>query len=97
MPELLYGECQSGPPPPCGAEGADLWSYALLCSALLSLARVPPFRVSVAEWAGGDQPWGGSRYSAGAPTGFPSGETAYQVPPTPWPLVCPAAVSPEKV
>lgn len=33
----------------------------------------------------------------GAPTGLPSGETAYQVPPTPWPLVSPGLASPEKV
>ncbi|GHD88077.1 hypothetical protein GCM10010508_22660 [Streptomyces naganishii JCM 4654] len=33
----------------------------------------------------------------GAPTGFPSGETAYQVPPTPWPLMSPGTLSPEKV
>lgn len=36
-------------------------------------------------------------YLPGAPTSFPSGETAYQVPPTPWPLVSPAFESPEKV
>ncbi|GGT07601.1 hypothetical protein GCM10010271_07670 [Streptomyces kurssanovii] len=33
----------------------------------------------------------------GAPTGLPSGETAYQVPPTPWPLVSPGLESPAKV
>lgn len=36
-------------------------------------------------------------YAPGAPTSFPSGETAYQVPPTPCPLVSPAFASPEKV
>ncbi|MGV9886866.1 hypothetical protein, partial [Streptomyces sp. NPDC003395] len=34
--------------------------------------------------ARGRSPWGGViRYFFGAPTGFPSGATAYQVPPTP--------------
>ncbi|GGU58004.1 hypothetical protein GCM10010274_53630 [Streptomyces lavendofoliae] len=32
-----------------------------------------------------------------APTIFPAGETAYQVPPTPWPLVSPGFLSPAKV
>ncbi len=37
------------------------------------------------------------RYFSGAPTGSPFGRTAYHVPPTPWPLVSPAALSPAKV
>lgn len=32
-----------------------------------------------------------------APTSFASGDTAYHVPPTPWPLVSPGFVSPENV
>ncbi len=33
----------------------------------------------------------------GAPTSFPSGETAYHEPPTPWPLVSPGFLSAAKV
>ena len=33
----------------------------------------------------------------GAPTSFALGDTAYHVPPTPWPLVSPGCLSPEKV
>lgn len=33
----------------------------------------------------------------GAPTNLAWGETAYQVPPTPWPLVSPGLRSPENV
>ncbi|GGW46741.1 hypothetical protein GCM10010503_24370 [Streptomyces lucensis JCM 4490] len=50
------------PPPPCGAEGADLRS---------------------ARRSGGAIDPGEVIYLPGAPTGLPSGETAYQVPPTP--------------
>ncbi|GHF41753.1 hypothetical protein GCM10018783_08060 [Streptomyces griseosporeus] len=52
-----------GPPPPCGAEGADgpgAWQRA---------GAINPGEVIC--------------YCFGAPTGFPSGVTAYQVPPTP--------------
>ncbi|GGW10677.1 hypothetical protein GCM10018980_50420 [Streptomyces capoamus] len=52
----------SDPPPPCGAEGADL------------RPRAGP---------GGTIDPGEVIYLPGAPTGLPSGETAYHVPPTP--------------
>ncbi|GAB2822122.1 hypothetical protein GCM10027073_60790 [Streptomyces chlorus] len=45
----------------------------------------------------GNDTLGRLRYFSGAPTGSPFGRTAYHVPPTPWPLVSPAALSPAKV
>lgn len=39
----------------------------------------------------GRRPWGGYLVVA---ISFPSGETAHQVPPTPWPLVSPGLLSP---
>ncbi|GHE61928.1 hypothetical protein GCM10018782_40210 [Streptomyces griseoaurantiacus] len=41
--------------------------------------------------------WARDGHFFGAPTGFPSGATAYHVPPTPCPFVSPAALSPAKV
>lgn len=74
----------------------------MVARAVLFLRRSGPFAVPrssirVRRSADGTTEPGEPIVYFGAPTGFPSGATAYHVPPTPWPLVSPALVSPEKV
>ncbi|GAA2259423.1 hypothetical protein GCM10010145_33150 [Streptomyces ruber] len=80
-----------------GAEEADpgIVPWLAYASGARSLDHLLRGRWGAVAAAGDDRGEAGAY--CGLPTALPSGEMAYQVPPTPWPLMSPGFLSPAKV